>query len=863
MRNKISIRLLFKVLFMVGFLFYLQFAYAQKISMGQRNVVYICPDSTISAIGLNSGFESAVGLYFRCQLGDGTDINRNYPVKVKGLHNAVAVNALGSLALLSDGTVWQWTKNNEYNLHKLPIDSVVYISVGLQVYIERIYCAIRKDGSLWVWGEKDKNQTYGWGFTDSLEKMDMPKVKKVEAGQHCVIALCEDGSVWTWGHINVDGNGNDDPDKFYIYYPSKVNTITDVVDVCAGRTTVFALKSDGTVWEWGVDVTHIVSNNSYPVKLNISDVKFISTGIFEEFYAIKNDGTLWEYKDSISDNHLIWGRPYCHPRKIEGIENVQTAYSTTVNSLAVDNFGNMYRWGDNRYGELGNFTNFPIDSPEIMPHPCVAVDCDTITQNPDLLVLDTTVHPGLPITLETSPSEADLYWWYPQSNVIKGRYSRQAVVSITEDTEFSAVIMDIYGCMRKERYLLRSKCDPATRLGMDSVSYPGAAITFNAGEGDDYLWTPTADLSCTNCQQTTASIHDSSSYFVTYTDIYGCTVNEQFVIRIRDCDTIIKANNSLLLDTLIAPGNTINLIASNAEAYTWLPSEGLSCDSCRSTNARIYENTEYAVTLTDKYHCQWIERFKLTNHCDSSSLFNPEIVLDTVTYPEIQLLLSVPRGRKYLWQPIEGLSCNDCSNPVASVNNTIRYIVSVTDSFYCTSNMRFDITVRNCDTIVLQNNIIRLDTTLDYRTEIPLKALYSYNGYSWAPAKGLSCTDCQDPILRATKTAEYTALTYDYWRCPVYEIFRVDVINSEIIIPNVFTPNNDNINDYFEIKGLIQGSSLFIYDKQGILVFSSSNYDGQWNGNDLNGKPLNEGTYWYVLDVPDENKFKGWVYIKR
>lgn len=87
-------------LLLLNILFYLGIsADAQRLSMDWPGyVLYICEDSTISAIGYDAGY----------QLGDGTNIDRNMPVKVKGLHNVVAVNASGAMALLSDGTVWKW-----------------------------------------------------------------------------------------------------------------------------------------------------------------------------------------------------------------------------------------------------------------------------------------------------------------------------------------------------------------------------------------------------------------------------------------------------------------------------------------------------------------------------------------------------------------------------------------------------------------------------------------------------------------------------------------------------------------------------------------------------------------------------------
>jgi gliding motility-associated-like protein len=116
--------------------------------------------------------------------------------------------------------------------------------------------------------------------------------------------------------------------------------------------------------------------------------------------------------------------------------------------------------------------------------------------------------------------------------------------------------------------------------------------------------------------------------------------------------------------------------------------------------------------------------------------------------------------------------------------------------------------------------------------------------------------------LIANKSIEYQARIFDRWRCPLLEVFKIEVIRNEVVIPNVFTPNGDNVNDYFEIRGLVPGSSLKIYDEEGRLIFSAENYDGRWNGFDSQGRKLPEGTYWYVLEIQDSDPFKGWVYLK-
>ncbi|TAF44758.1 MAG: hypothetical protein EAZ51_09520 [Sphingobacteriales bacterium] len=81
-------------------------------------------------------------------------------------------------------------------------------------------------------------------------------------------------------------------------------------------------------------------------------------------------------------------------------------------------------------------------------------------------------------------------------------------------------------------------------------------------------------------------------------------------------------------------------------------------------------------------------------------------------------------------------------------------------------------------------------------------------------------------------------------------------------IPNVFTPNNDGINDTFEIKGIenYKGVEIEVFNRWGNQVYKNMNYQNQWLADGLN-----EGTYYYLvrLKTATEPKIvKGWVLIK-
>ena len=77
--------------------------------------------------------------------------------------------------------------------------------------------------------------------------------------------------------------------------------------------------------------------------------------------------------------------------------------------------------------------------------------------------------------------------------------------------------------------------------------------------------------------------------------------------------------------------------------------------------------------------------------------------------------------------------------------------------------------------------------------------------------------------------------------------------NISKVIPNIFSPNNDNINDNFFIPGdCFNSLQINIFDRWGKEVYSISTPTGKWDGNSL-GKKCSEGTYYYILHAKYTN----------
>ena len=74
---------------------------------------------------------------------------------------------------------------------------------------------------------------------------------------------------------------------------------------------------------------------------------------------------------------------------------------------------------------------------------------------------------------------------------------------------------------------------------------------------------------------------------------------------------------------------------------------------------------------------------------------------------------------------------------------------------------------------------------------------------------------------------------------------------------NVFTPNNDGINDFFVPINLddYPNPSVLVYNRWGKLVYANENYQYDWDGTHFkSGNELNDGLYYYIVD-PESNKY--------
>lgn len=78
----------------------------------------------------------------------------------------------------------------------------------------------------------------------------------------------------------------------------------------------------------------------------------------------------------------------------------------------------------------------------------------------------------------------------------------------------------------------------------------------------------------------------------------------------------------------------------------------------------------------------------------------------------------------------------------------------------------------------------------------------------------------------------------------------------ELKIPNVFTPQQDGMNEVFFIENLPEQSHLIIYNRWGQSILDKKNYLNNWDAHEVNA-----GVYYYVLALPDGERKTGFIHV--
>lgn len=276
-------------------------------------------------------------------------------------------------SIKTDGTLWMWGSglngrigNNALVNQSSPVQTIsagtnwrdVGVGGGNSV-------GIKTDGTLWVWGVGAGGQIGNNAVTDRSSPTQTVSVtnnwRQVSVGNYGVAAIKTDGTLWTWG-CGLSGTlGNNST----INRSSPVQTVsvgTTWKTVSFGKCSIAATKTDGTLWLWGCNTNGQLGNNSTvsqssPVQTvsSTTDWKSISAGSYFTG-AIKTDGTLWLWGlgdlGRLANNSTI--SQSSPVQTIAGGTNWKQIAAGWAVGAAVKTDGTLWMWANGNNGQMGD-----------------------------------------------------------------------------------------------------------------------------------------------------------------------------------------------------------------------------------------------------------------------------------------------------------------------------------------------------------------------------------------------------------------------------------------------------------------------------------------------------------------------------
>lgn len=251
--------------------------------------------------------------------------------------------------------------------------------------------ALTAGGQVYSWGANGSRQLGRDGFpngtavpglvANSANTGTLQNIVQVSMGDNNAAALADDGTVYTWGYY---AGQNLTTTSDIATYPNQVrkpdgSLLANAVQISAGDGFTLALTASGQVYAWGytnasvggpiyanqndtraaVPITR--ADNGQP----LNNIVAISAGYFVSL-ALDASGNVWAWGDNGS-GELGQGdqNPYPGAVKVKSpdgqsyLSGIKMIAAGGFHALALDNAGNVWSWGYSQHGQLGDGPNHP------------------------------------------------------------------------------------------------------------------------------------------------------------------------------------------------------------------------------------------------------------------------------------------------------------------------------------------------------------------------------------------------------------------------------------------------------------------------------------------------------------------------
>jgi alpha-tubulin suppressor-like RCC1 family protein len=332
----------------------------------------------------NNGQIWSWGRNLEGQLGNNSTINQSTPVSIFGLRTFCSISSgiKHSLGIDYKGQVWGWGYGKQGQLGNNTLIEYSCTPISVQGD-KKTFCSIKggdnytisldNHGQIWGWGYNVKGQIGDNSTTDQSTPVSVYGVRKT----FCSIGNCYStsfgidytGQVWGWGN-NYNGEiGNNDSGDVYTPISIKGNKKT-FCKIIGGQYHSISIDYTGQVWGWGYNIFGQIGNDSTnqertPVSIYGEKKTFCSiTASKLHSLGIDYKGQIWGWgynnEGQLGNNSTVSERT---PVSVHIGNKTFCSISTgPSHSIAIDKNGEVWGWGSNYDGQLGiyNLTYFSI-----------------------------------------------------------------------------------------------------------------------------------------------------------------------------------------------------------------------------------------------------------------------------------------------------------------------------------------------------------------------------------------------------------------------------------------------------------------------------------------------------------------------
>ncbi len=346
----------------------------------ETSVVALAAGGNHTCAVLEGGALRCWGFNYAGELGDGTTTQRLTPVAVSGLDRdvqAVSAGEVRTCAVLVGGSVRCWGRRHID--HVTVTTPELILGLGNVVHIETsavASCALLSDKSVRCWGEN----RYGWIGDSTTTNRPEPQpvrdladqVQAIATGENHSCALLQDGLLRCWG-ANWRGQLGDGSRTHRSVPTTVLGERRGVIATATGYNHTCALTAEGRVFCWGSNYNGQLGDGTTQDRLKPVEVSGLGLGVqaisasYLHTCAITAIGALycwgWNGSGQLGDGTTT---QRVIPTPVEGLNSFVTAVSAGGSHTCAIRYSGLdvYCWGSNFYGQLGNGTTSNAATPQ-------------------------------------------------------------------------------------------------------------------------------------------------------------------------------------------------------------------------------------------------------------------------------------------------------------------------------------------------------------------------------------------------------------------------------------------------------------------------------------------------------------------